>query len=561
MPTQSDDEFCYLRETHTERTAISDVDDVYADRDVTNYFHRVRGRAIADSLVALFDRRFSDHPIPNRSRRGPSRFSFVAASGMGDAEKVLADEVIDELSSVVDAYCAQMTYEGLELQSDGIFPDYDTGDPPLYGEGDPLSPESLYHQAEKWTMRLTPVPQMSGDDFKRVLFWRDMDGKLSMAENFERMKAAEAERARKVASLAAESGTSELSPFDSALLRLLETLPATWSAMEFSKFSHAEEKAFDRLVEAGLVQARVEAVASMEGFPHRVRLRCRVTGDFNRKLADETVRSVPDSLTEDGKLRAKCSYSFRVLDARLTDQGELAKRDWESPSPSFVLVFVRGRGPGGAGATKAKGVVRVEERHVDEQPEGAEHARRHKTLRDPKIARPADPQPTRRRSSDGASALTPPTVSDSDTGEGEAAVPKTAPFDVFLSHNSADKPTVRALAKALKQRELRVWLDEWELVPGRPWQEGLEKIIGSVRSAAVLVGSDGLGPWEEPEMRTCLTQFVKRRSPVIPVLMPGAPKEPALPLFLAELTWVDLRGGLTDEGLDRLQWGITGKKP
>ena len=33
-------------------------------------------------------------------------------------------------------------------------------------------------------------------------------------------------------------------------------------------------------------------------------------------------------------------------------------------------------------------------------------------------------------------------------------------FDVFLSHNSEDKPEVKALGKALKERELSVWLDE-----------------------------------------------------------------------------------------------------
>jgi len=32
-------------------------------------------------------------------------------------------------------------------------------------------------------------------------------------------------------------------------------------------------------------------------------------------------------------------------------------------------------------------------------------------------------------------------------------------------------------------------------------------------------------------------------------------------LFLKAFTWVDLRGGLTDEGLDRLVWGISGEKP
>lgn len=135
-------------------------------------------------------------------------------------------------------------------------------------------------------------------------------------------------------------------------------------------------------------------------------------------------------------------------------------------------------------------------------------------------------------------------------------------FDVFLSHNSKDKPVVRQLAEALQARGLNVWLDEWELVPGHPWQSALEEIIKTSNSAAVLIGKDGLGPWEEPEMRGCLDQFVKRKSPVIPVLLPDAPAEPRLPLFLSGFTWVDFRpDGITEATLDKLEWGITGRKP
>jgi hypothetical protein len=134
-------------------------------------------------------------------------------------------------------------------------------------------------------------------------------------------------------------------------------------------------------------------------------------------------------------------------------------------------------------------------------------------------------------------------------------------FDVFLSHNSADKPAVRALAKELKKRELTVWLDEEQLAPGRPWQCALEEIIATVRTAAILVARDGVGPWQDKEMHACLAQCVEREIPVIPVLLPGAPTKPELPLFLTEYTWVDLRDGLTEQGLDALCWGITGQKP
>jgi hypothetical protein len=144
-------------------------------------------------------------------------------------------------------------------------------------------------------------------------------------------------------------------------------------------------------------------------------------------------------------------------------------------------------------------------------------------------------------------------------------VPSPPQFDVFLSHNSKDKPEVKRLGEALKKRGLIVWLDEWELQPGLTWMDALEDIITTCKSAAVCVGAQGIGPWEQPEMQALLRRFVnEKRSgkiiPVIPILLPGAPDNVKLPVFLEAYTWVDLRPGLTKEGLDRVQWGITGVK-
>ena len=138
-------------------------------------------------------------------------------------------------------------------------------------------------------------------------------------------------------------------------------------------------------------------------------------------------------------------------------------------------------------------------------------------------------------------------------------------FDVFLSHNSKDKPAVIALGTALKERGLSVWLDEWNLQPGLDWQDALEDIVRDCKSATVCFGSSGVGPWEDPEMKALLRRFVKDKKggnllPIIPVLLPGAPADVELPPFLEAKTWVDLRNGLTPDGLERLQWGITGKK-
>src|SRR5579885_1380408 len=52
-------------------------------------------------------------------------------------------------------------------------------------------------------------------------------------------------------------------------------------------------------------------------------------------------------------------------------------------------------------------------------------------------------------------------------------------YDVFLSHSSNDKPTVRPIAERLRADGLRVWFDEWELNPGdsipSKIDEGLER--------------------------------------------------------------------------------------
>lgn len=139
-------------------------------------------------------------------------------------------------------------------------------------------------------------------------------------------------------------------------------------------------------------------------------------------------------------------------------------------------------------------------------------------------------------------------------------------FDVFLSHNGEDKPAVKTLGNALKKRGLSVWLDEWELRPGLTWQDALEDIVTSCKSATVCFGGSGVGPWEEPEMQALLRRFVNEKKmgnvvPIIPVLLPGAPEDVKLPVFLEAFTWVDLRNGLTADGLERLRWGITGEKP
>lgn len=133
-------------------------------------------------------------------------------------------------------------------------------------------------------------------------------------------------------------------------------------------------------------------------------------------------------------------------------------------------------------------------------------------------------------------------------------------FQVFLCHNSQDKPEIRELNSQLCGRGIATWFDEEQLPPGRAWQELLEQQIQEIGSAAVLVGSSGLGPWQNSEMRAFISEFVDRKCPVIPVILKSCKTVPQLPLFLRQFTWVDFRKPEPDP-IERLLWGITGTKP
>lgn len=134
-------------------------------------------------------------------------------------------------------------------------------------------------------------------------------------------------------------------------------------------------------------------------------------------------------------------------------------------------------------------------------------------------------------------------------------------YDVFLSHNNADKAAVEEMARRLKQAGLRPWLDVWNLIPGAPWQEGIEEALSASTSVAVFVGPSGISPWHNEEMRDALDRAVRSRDDyrVIPVLLPGA-DEGSIGRFLTRRVWVDFRSGLDDEGaFGRLVAGIKGQ--
>ncbi|MGK7953039.1 MAG: GUN4 domain-containing protein [Xenococcaceae cyanobacterium] len=132
-------------------------------------------------------------------------------------------------------------------------------------------------------------------------------------------------------------------------------------------------------------------------------------------------------------------------------------------------------------------------------------------------------------------------------------------FDVFLAHNSVDKPQVRAIAKELRKRGLKPWLDEEQIAPGDLFQEAIQRAIPQIKAAAICIGPKGLGKWQVIELQALISQFINKGSRVIPVLLPGVDKIPDNLLFLQQFNWISCES--VDEIAYNLEWGITGVKP
>lgn len=140
-------------------------------------------------------------------------------------------------------------------------------------------------------------------------------------------------------------------------------------------------------------------------------------------------------------------------------------------------------------------------------------------------------------------------------------------YDVFLSHNSADKAAIKEVASRLRAEKIEPWLDRWNLIPGEPWQETIEEALFQCKTCAIFVGPSGLGPWQNEEMRAAIDRRIKnedKRFRVIPVLLPGGRRDERsrLPSFLVATTWVEFRETLDEEeAFHQFVCGIRGIEP
>jgi hypothetical protein len=132
-------------------------------------------------------------------------------------------------------------------------------------------------------------------------------------------------------------------------------------------------------------------------------------------------------------------------------------------------------------------------------------------------------------------------------------------FDIFLAHNSKDKPLVRTIANRLKLRNLKPWLDEDQILAGIPVQDQILEAIPKAKAAAVFIGANELGNWEKEEARALLTKCKNLNKPIFLVKLTEVQETPVQLDFIGERLWVSLENGIP-KALDDIESGIKGEK-
>ncbi|MBN2442258.1 MAG: toll/interleukin-1 receptor domain-containing protein, partial [Spirochaetales bacterium] len=132
-------------------------------------------------------------------------------------------------------------------------------------------------------------------------------------------------------------------------------------------------------------------------------------------------------------------------------------------------------------------------------------------------------------------------------------------YHAFLCHNSKDKPTVRRLKEKLADQGIVSWIDETGLLAGDDFVPELEKVIRETPAALIIVGPHWMGNWQKQEYYSLLNRAVtegKEKSfRLIPVLLPGAPKEfSGFPEFLKNKHFVDFRNKKGLDDMDMLRF-------
>ena len=148
-----------------------------------------------------------------------------------------------------------------------------------------------------------------------------------------------------------------------------------------------------------------------------------------------------------------------------------------------------------------------------------------------------------------------------------AATSSTERVDAVLVHDPSDEQMAKAIGGRLEDEAgLRVWLEDWNGIPGESVYEALGRALAATECCVILQGCGGPGPWENSEVRSAIEKRTSRaRLRVLPVLLHEAERpslESLLPAFLRRLRWVSWGSDWKDQAaFHQLRCGILGISP
>lgn len=123
-----------------------------------------------------------------------------------------------------------------------------------------------------------------------------------------------------------------------------------------------------------------------------------------------------------------------------------------------------------------------------------------------------------------------------------------ARYDVFLCHNSADKPLVKDVADALQiEAGILFFLDEFSIPPSVELLEFIRQEMRKSAACAIFVGANGWGNTHLVEARLALEVRAERPDfRIIPINLPDAP----------DAAWSDLLGAGNQPPFNWISWMI-----
>jgi WD40 repeat protein len=148
-----------------------------------------------------------------------------------------------------------------------------------------------------------------------------------------------------------------------------------------------------------------------------------------------------------------------------------------------------------------------------------------------------------------------------------AAISTRQNVNVFLCHNSIDKPAVKQIADAIElDFGIPHFLDAYAIPVGEQFIPWIERALAESSGCAIFLGANGWGPTHLWEAELALARARKDQEfRLVPVALPGMDQSETLKLgsgtVFRDMNWANFGKGLDDpEAIEKFRSTLTGEK-